>query len=45
MELRLTAGTELLQSHVCRSQMEVIETQEQWKAAMLEKGWQDHGAH
>ena len=31
-ELRLTAGTELIQSHVCRSQTELIETQEQWDA-------------
>jgi hypothetical protein len=35
----LTVGTELLQSHVCRSQVELIETQEQWYAAMLAKGW------
>jgi hypothetical protein len=39
-ELRLTAALELLQTHVCRSETELIETQEQWKAAMLEKGWQ-----
>ena len=40
-ELRLTIGPEFIQSHVCRSQMELIETQEQWKAAMLTKGWQE----
>jgi len=44
-ELRLTPGTELIQSHVCRSQTELIETQEQWKAAMIEKGWQEQHAH
>lgn len=32
-------GIELLQSQVCRSQGELITTQEQWHAAMLEKGW------
>ena len=40
-ELRLIAGPELVQSQVCRSETELIETQEQWKAAMLEKGWQE----
>jgi hypothetical protein len=39
-ELRLGAGGQLLQSHVCRSQDEVLTTAESWKAAMLEKGWQ-----
>ena len=40
-ELRLIAGPELVQSQVCRSETELIETQEQWKAAILEKGWQE----
>ena len=38
-ELRLIASGELLQSQVCRTQEEVFDTFEQWKAAMLEKGW------
>jgi hypothetical protein len=36
-ELRLIVGTELIQSQVCRSQPELIEVQEQWRAAMLAK--------
>ncbi len=38
-ELRLTAGTELLQSQVSRSQDDVLDTSERWTAAMQEKGW------
>jgi hypothetical protein len=38
-ELRLVSGKELLQSAVCRSQDEVFDTTEKWKAAMMEKGW------
>jgi hypothetical protein len=38
-ELRLTAGDEFLQSKVCKTEDEVLETGEQWKAALLEKGW------
>jgi hypothetical protein len=38
-ELRLTAANELLQSHVCRSQDDVLNTFEQWKTAMQKKGW------
>jgi hypothetical protein len=40
-ELRLTAANELLQSHVCRSQDDVLSTFEQWQAAMLEKAGVD----
>jgi hypothetical protein len=29
----------LQRSQVCRSQDEVLDTADQWKAAMLEKGW------
>ena len=43
--MRLMAGADLIKSHVCRSQMELIETQEQWKLAMLGKGWQEHHAN
>ena len=39
-ELRLMAGSELLQSQVCRSQDEALDTSDQWKKAMIEKGWQ-----
>jgi len=37
-ELRLIT-TDLLRSPVCRSSEEVLSTGEQWKAAMIEKGW------
>jgi hypothetical protein len=37
-ELRLMVG-ELLQSQVCRSSEEILNTQESWKAAMMGKGW------
>jgi hypothetical protein len=39
-ELRLEAAGEMLQTQVCRSQKEWIETFEAWKPAMLKKGWQ-----
>lgn len=39
LELRLSAGSELLQSQVCRSQDDVFDTFERWKAGMQEKGW------
>jgi hypothetical protein len=29
----------LQRSQVCRTQDEVLDTTEQWKAAMIEKGW------
>jgi hypothetical protein len=38
-ELRLEIGGSLQRSQVCRSQDEVLETSEQWKAAMLETTW------
>jgi hypothetical protein len=40
-ELRLMVGTqaEVVQTQVCRTQEEVFSIGEQWKAAMLEKGW------
>jgi hypothetical protein len=37
-ELRLMTS-HLVRSHVCRSSAEVLDTQEAWKAAMLQKGW------
>lgn len=40
-ELRLFVGTrqELVFTQVCRTQEDVLSTGENWKAAMLEKGW------
>jgi hypothetical protein len=40
-ELVLFIGrqAEIVQSQVCRSQDDVLATTEQWKAAMLAKGW------
>jgi hypothetical protein len=40
-EVRLLVGSqhEIVQSQVCRSQEEVLTIGEQWKAAMIEKGW------
>jgi hypothetical protein len=32
-------ATDLLRSQVCRSSEEILNTHEQWKAAMIEKGW------
>ena len=31
--------TDLLRSQVCRSSQEILSTHEQWRAAMIEKGW------
>ena len=39
-ELRLEIAGALQRSQVCRSQDEVLDTSEQWKAAMVDKGWQ-----
>ena len=41
-EVLLFVGSqsEVVQSQVCRSQDEVLTTGEQWKAAMIDKGWQ-----
>jgi hypothetical protein len=39
-ELRLVIdGGELTRSQVCRSNDEILDTQEQWKSAMVGKGW------
>jgi hypothetical protein len=38
-ELRLEAAGEMIQTQVCRSREEWVRTFEQWKAAMIEKGW------
>jgi hypothetical protein len=38
-EVQLEVAGSLQRSHVCRSQDEVLDTSEQWKAAMVEKGW------
>jgi hypothetical protein len=37
-ELRLMS-TDLLRSQLCRSSEEILSTHEQWKTAMIEKGW------
>ena len=39
-ELRLIT-TDLVRSQVCRTGDEILSTQEQWKAAMIEKGWSE----
>jgi hypothetical protein len=39
-EVILDVNGELQRSQVCRSQDEVLTTSEQWKAAMIENGWQ-----
>jgi hypothetical protein len=40
-EVRLVIGAQLeaVQTQACRTQEEVLSTGEQWKAAMMEKGW------
>ena len=38
-ELRPEIDGDLQRSAVCRSQDEILDTIEQWKAAMIEKGW------
>ena len=38
-ELRLEVNGDLQRSEVCRSTDEVLTRSEQWKAAMIEKGW------
>jgi hypothetical protein len=42
-ELRLTAGAELLQSHVC-SHEELVKLCRDLRDAMLAKGWEQHRA-
>ena len=41
-EVRLLVGSqeELVSSQVWRTQEDVLTTGEQWKVAMIEKGWQ-----
>lgn len=41
-EVRLMIGaqSEVVQTQVCRTEEEVLSTDEQWRAAMNEKGWQ-----
>jgi hypothetical protein len=38
-ELRLEIAGSLQRSQVCRTQDEVLDTSDEWKAAMIEKGW------
>ena len=38
-ELRPEASGELIASQVCRNNEQVLTTQEQWKKAVVEKGW------
>jgi hypothetical protein len=38
-ELRALIGPELVQSHVCRSQEDMIRVQDEWRAAFEAKGW------
>ena len=44
-ELRLMVNAELLQSQICRSDDDLTTTQDQWHAAMRERGWQPDRAH
>jgi hypothetical protein len=37
-ELRLEVG-QLFRTQVCRTIEEILDVQESWKAAMIEKGW------
>ena len=39
-ELRLEVAGSLQMSRVCRRQDEVLDASEQWKTAMIAKGWQ-----
>jgi hypothetical protein len=38
-ELRLTAGANFLRSQVCKTEQEVFETHEGWRAEAIAKGW------
>lgn len=38
-ELRALVGSELAQSHVCRTQDELIRVQWEWRTAFEAKGW------
>jgi len=37
--LQIGISREFVQTNVCRTQDEVLTTGEQWKAAMIAKGW------
>jgi hypothetical protein len=37
--LQMGLNRDFLKTQVCRNQEEVLTTREQWKAAMIEKGW------
>jgi hypothetical protein len=39
-ELRVTIGADLVQSQVCRTQQDLINIQETWRAAYEGKGWE-----
>ena len=39
-ELRLDIAGSLHRSQVCRAHKEVIQLSDQWKAAMMDKGWE-----
>lgn len=38
-EVRLLINSELHQSRICRSVHEWADTMDEWKAALIEKGW------
>jgi hypothetical protein len=38
-ELRLTAGANLLRTHVCKAQQEVFDTSAAWRSEALSQGW------
>jgi hypothetical protein len=38
-ELRLEVSGELAQSQVCRTDAEILDTQERWRHALEEEGW------
>jgi hypothetical protein len=38
-ELRLEINGNLQRSEVCRTQDDVLDRSEQWKAAMMDEGW------
>jgi hypothetical protein len=38
-EPRLEVKGELAQSHVCRTDDEILDTQERWRIALEQKGW------
>jgi hypothetical protein len=39
LHLLIGAQADIVQTQVCRTQDDVLTTGEQWKAAMIEKGW------